>query len=72
MEHLANPTPQDEPPHGSVVLLNGVTGTAWQRHYTDGLWHSTAHAVPYTWANLLDTRAVRANGIHVIHRAPAS
>lgn len=37
-----------EPPHGSVVLTQGPTGTAWQRHYSDGLWHSTTGKVG-TW-----------------------
>lgn len=31
----------NEPTKGSVVVLNGVTGTAYQRHHSDGLWHST-------------------------------
>ena len=30
-----------EPPLGSVVLMDNETGTAWQRHHSDGLWHST-------------------------------
>lgn len=70
VEHLPNPQPEDEPPHGSVILLNGPTGTAWQRHYRDGLWHPTTINASYPWAHLLDTRAVRATGILVIHRAP--
>ncbi len=28
-----------EPNPGSVVLTDGVFGTAWQRHFDDGLWH---------------------------------
>lgn len=31
-----------EPAHGSVVMTDGPTGTAWQRHHHDGEWHSTA------------------------------
>jgi len=31
----------DEPTRGSVVVTEGPTGTAWQRHHSDGLWHST-------------------------------
>ena len=34
-----------EPPHGSVVMTESYTGTAWQRHYSDGLWHSTTGRV---------------------------
>ena len=28
-----------EPLPGSVVLTEGEFGTAWQRYFTDGLWH---------------------------------
>ena len=34
-----------EPPHGSVVLTESASGTAWQRHFSDGLWHSTTGQV---------------------------
>jgi hypothetical protein len=37
-----------EPTHGSVVLTSGPTGTAWQRHFKDGLWHSTTGHV-FNW-----------------------
>lgn len=37
-----------EPPPGSVVMTESTSGTAWQRHYSDGLWHSTTgRAVPW-------------------------
>lgn len=40
-----------EPPRGSVVLTESTSGTAWQRHYADGLWHSTTgRTLP--WAEL--------------------
>ncbi len=42
---------EDEPTHGSVVLTESFTGTAWQRHYSDGLWHSTTGRVK-TWAEV--------------------
>jgi hypothetical protein len=29
----------DEPSHGSIVLVSSTTGTAAQRFYSDGLWH---------------------------------
>lgn len=30
----------NEPEPGSVVLSSGEWGTAWQRYFSDGLWHS--------------------------------
>lgn len=38
-----------EPPCGSVMITESPSGTAWQRHFADGLWHSTAGRVlPWT------------------------
>jgi hypothetical protein len=37
------------PPCGTVIMVNGLTGTAWQRHYNDGLFHSTTGKMPQTW-----------------------
>lgn len=34
-----------EPLHGSVVMTQSTTGTAFQRHFSDGLWHSTTGQV---------------------------
>lgn len=35
-----------EPPPGSVLIKEGLAGTAYQRHHSDGKWHSTtAHEV---------------------------
>lgn len=41
----------DEPVEGSVVMTQGATGTAWQRHFSDGLWHSTTGRTA-TWQDL--------------------
>lgn len=30
-----------EPPHGSVIMAEGPTGTAFQRFFNDGLYHGT-------------------------------
>lgn len=44
----------NQPPKGSVVLAYGATGTAYQRHYRDGLWHGTnGKRVP--WSALVDS-----------------
>lgn len=40
-----------EPPRGSVVMTQGPTGTAWQRFYGDGRWHSTT-GKSTTWDKL--------------------
>lgn len=47
-----------EPEPSSVVLVNGETGMAWQRHFDDGLWHSTRpqDGKPRDWANMLTRR----------------
>lgn len=29
-----------QPPHGSIVLVKGTSGTAWQRFYGTGSWKS--------------------------------
>lgn len=49
-----------EPEPGSVVLTGGDWGTAWQRQFNDGLWHSTRkRGGPKTWEWLLSRRNVR-------------
>jgi hypothetical protein len=45
-----------EPLPDSVVLTNGIHGTAWQRHASDGLWHSTLGGRPKSWESLLRSR----------------
>ena len=43
----------DQPPHGSVVMVNGATGTAYQRFYSTGLWARAGSANQYTWGQVL-------------------
>lgn len=51
---------QSEPEPGSVVLINGDWGTAFQRNFTDGLWHTTRRrGGPKTWEWLLARRNLR-------------
>lgn len=47
-----------EPNPGSVVLTSGEWGTAWQRHFSDGLWHRSGSnpSRPKTWAWLCAQR----------------
>jgi hypothetical protein len=52
---------QVEPLPGSVVLTAGYHGTAWQRHFADGLWYSTMHGhhrSGYTWKQIVTRRNV--------------
>lgn len=52
------PANETEPQPGSVVLINGPFGMAWQRHFDDGLWHSTRpkDGRPREWAYLMSKR----------------
>ena len=45
-----------EPEPGSVLLVNGRFGQAWQRRFDDGLWHSTGGGRGRTWAHMLTYR----------------
>lgn len=58
----------DEPPAGSIISTNGPTGTAWQRHYSDGLWHSTTGLV-LDWAGVVASTYGRPLNL-VIHYQP--
>lgn len=49
---------RDEPLRGSILLTNGEHGTCWQRHFADGLWHSTRGGAPRAWEQLLTKRNV--------------
>lgn len=46
----------EEPLHGSLVLTGGPHGTAWQRLFADGLWHSTLGHKPRDWERMLTSR----------------
>lgn len=45
-----------EPEPGSVVLINGEFGCAWQRQFDDGLWRSVRGGRGRDWSYLLDKR----------------
>lgn len=46
-----------EPLPGSIVLTEGPFGTAWQRFFSDGLWHSVGHgSLRLTWEQMLHHR----------------
>jgi hypothetical protein len=54
-----------EPPPGSVVLVHGVTGTAYQRFFSDGLWHAAGAVNGIGWNTL---NALNNNlGVIVLH-----
>lgn len=48
----------DEPLASSVVLTEGLHGTAWQRFFSDGKWHPTRGGRSKTWPELLAKRNV--------------
>jgi hypothetical protein len=45
-----------EPFPGSVVLSSGEYGTAWQRYFSDGLWHRVGGGRAKTWEDMLRKR----------------
>ena len=45
-----------EPEPGSVVLVNGEFGCAWQRQFDDGSWRSVRGGRPRAWSWLLTRR----------------
>jgi hypothetical protein len=45
-----------EPEPSSVVLTEGEFGTAWQRYFSDGLWHRVGGKQVRTWEALCKTR----------------
>jgi hypothetical protein len=47
-----------EPLPGSIIMTEGVHGTAWQRHFIDGLWHRCGSTQRKDWAYLLTKRNV--------------
>lgn len=47
---------ENEPNPGSVVLTQGEFGTAWQRWFTDGMWHRTGSAQRKDWAWMVRQR----------------
>lgn len=66
LESIVGDTP-DEPRHGSIVLIHGATGTAFQRYFRDGLWHADGHE-PKTWEAL--TQDWSARRVQVVYVAP--
>lgn len=55
-----------EPEPDSILMTNGVHGTAWQRHASDGLWHSTLGGRPKPWLEIIKSR-----NVVLVYDAPA-
>lgn len=67
-QFLASPDGGAEPPHGSVVMVHGPTGTAYQRHFGSGRWHATGDGgSPRSWEDVL---ALSSLPVIIIYRAP--
>lgn len=47
-----------EPEPGSILLTEGMYGTAWQRMFSDGKWHATRGGTPRSWKQLIKKRNV--------------
>lgn len=47
-----------EPEVGSVVLLNGLTGIAYQRQAESGQWHRAGGGAPRSWDWIMGSRSV--------------
>jgi hypothetical protein len=45
-----------EPLPGSIIMTEGIHGTAWQRWFGDGLWHRTGSSQKKDWDYLLTKR----------------
>lgn len=45
-----------EPLPSSIALTQGAHGTAWQRYFSDGLWHRVGGGRARTWAEMLSER----------------
>lgn len=55
-----------EPLPGSILMTEGEHGTAWQRHFSDGYWHSTVGGRRRTWDEL-----IRRRNVVLVYDAPA-
>lgn len=54
-----------EPEPGSILLTEGIYGTAWQRMFKDGKWYATRGGTPRSWNQLL-----RKRNVLLVHDAP--
>lgn len=57
-----------EPPPGSVILVNGETGTALQRFYSDGLWHRAGSVGGTKWEDIKTTQPILV--VHLTEEEP--
>ena len=62
---VLDPDQMNEPHPGSVVLVHGEWGTAWQRYFNDDLWHSVRGGRGRTWD---EVRAMR--NVYLAYDAP--
>lgn len=60
----------NQPPVAAVVLLEGPTGTAWQRLASTGIWHSTTGRRA-GWSEIVK-RDRPASRIRIVYLPPAS
>lgn len=59
---------KSEPPHGSIVMAHGPTGTALQRLHVDGLWYAPkSRRAGMTWVQVLEWSS---HPVMIIYTAP--
>ena len=58
-----------EPPHGSILIIESTSGTAVQRFYSDGLYHSTTGRV-VTYADLFRRPGRRPRPVYLVYIPP--
>lgn len=61
-----NPNDTVEPKPGSIILIHGEHGTAWQRQFKGGLWVRVGGGRPRDWAWVMGQRRV-----FLVYDAPA-
>lgn len=62
---IVNDVPDGRVTPGSVLLAYGLTGTAYQRHFTDDLFHAANGTSGNTYAEMLEMP-----GVHLVYLAP--
>ena len=58
-----------EPPHGSVLMLESLTGTAVQRFFSDGRYHASTGMTYESFRALFVNAAGRPRKVFLIYRA---
>ena len=66
---LLAPDERYEPEPGSVVLVKGAYGTAWQRFFSTGRWHPVRGNYSLSWEQMLASPLTNRNLV-LVYDAP--